>query len=172
MAGPILTPPSISTLPNGLMRYFGIQSGGAYPRSLEANYQLSIDEVLPIMAASTNTNSAVSVNANAAGVVNATGFVVSDSKLVRAELIGLRFATIAGEAITAGLVIVSANGVEIPLTGVVSIGASTGSQVFWSNGARPLYLQPGDQIAARVMAITTAGNIALNFSLRKSDLFF
>lgn len=167
----ILTPPTISTLPNGLLRYFGIQSGGAYPRSLDSNYQLGI-EVLPIMAASTDTDAGVAVNANAAGLVLATGFVVSESKLSRADLIGLRFATIAAEAITAGLCIVTANGTEIPLTGVVAIGASTGSQVFWANGARELWLHPGDQIAARVYAITTAGNIALNFSLRKSDFRF
>lgn len=47
--GGILTPPVISRLPLGLLRFLGIQSGGLYPQSLNSGLQTTL-ETLDLLA--------------------------------------------------------------------------------------------------------------------------
>lgn len=106
----------------------------------------------------------------ATGTVLAPSLIVSEAKVVRCAHVGLRMVTIAAEAIKAGLVIRSQNGGTLTISPTVTLPASSGDQTLCP--FTPVWLQPGDQIAVQVYSITTAGSIAANVHIRKSDFFF
>jgi hypothetical protein len=165
----ILTPPTISTLPRGLLRYLGIQSGGRYPQSVSETISPGFD-LLPLMVATTDVVVADTLGLTATGTTLAPSLIVSEAKVVRCEVIGLRVATVAAEAIKLGIVVRSQNGGTLTLSPTVTLGASTGDQT--SCEIVPFYMQPGDQLGVQVYSITTAGSITANLHIRKSDMFF
>lgn len=169
MVDTILTPPVVSTLPAGLLRYLGIQSGGQYPQSLGRVIDPGL-ELIDLLTISTDvvvSDSAVAVTST--GTKLAAGLIVSQSKAVRCSSIGARVVTAAGEAIKFGLVLVCQNGSTLNLSGTVTVAASSGDQIAV---ACPFWLQPGDQLAIQVYSVTTAGTINVNVTIRKSDFNF
>lgn len=165
----ILTPPTISTLPRGLLRYLGIQSGGRYPQSVSETIAPILD-LIELMTATTDVVVADTLALTATGTTLAPSLIVSEAKVVRCTHIGLRVATIAAEAIKIGLVVRTQNGGTITLSPTVTLAASTGDQTLCPY--TPVWLQPGDQLGVQVYSITTAGSIAANVHVRKSDFFF
>jgi hypothetical protein len=165
----ILTPPVISTLPLGLLRYLGIQSGGRFPQTVEGVISPGL-ELIELLAASTDVTVADSAVAiTSAGTKLAAGLIVAQAKVVRVSQCGLRVATAAGEAVKLGIVLVKANGGTVNLSGTATLAASTGDQLVC---AVPFWMQPGDQLAAQVYTVTTAGTINANITITKSDFFF
>jgi hypothetical protein len=168
MAAPLLTPPTISTLPNGLLRYLGIQSGGRYPQNLDETIGPGL-ELIDLLTISTDVAVSDIIGATSTGTKLAPTLIVSTSKVVRCSLVSARALTTAGEAIKFGIILVHQNGAASNLSGTVTLAASTGDQIAaaWT----PVWLQPGDQLAIQVYSITTAGTININLTIRKSDFY-
>jgi hypothetical protein len=169
MPDQILTPPTIATLPRGLLRYLQIQSGGRYPQSVGETIAPILD-MIEMMVASTDVTAADTLSLNATGTVLSTTLLVADTKVVRCSMIGLRVATVAAEAIKLGIIVRSQNGGTLTLSPTVTLAASTGDQVPVTTV--PVWLLPGDNLGVQVYSITTAGNISANLHIRKSDFFF
>lgn len=152
----------ISKLPLGLLGLLGIKNGGAYPRELAGFYQPML-ELLPWIAAANFEEANFAQNAvAAAGNAGAfsTAVQVPQTELWYVQFASLRVFTAAGEAFSGYLAVrrfpVSSPNIVMPLSEIVTVGASINGAPAVGNLYAPFILGPGDELVGYTLSVTGA----------------
>lgn len=169
MNGPILTTPVMSKLPLGLLGFFGIKNGGAYPQQL-GNVLVPQMDMTDLLAVNYRENHVFQANTVAVGflgqldAVTVLPAVVPNGEVWYLSSYSAAVFTGAGDAISATMVVRSlqsgsANGTTRALSNLITQGAAITTQNLCPDaGSRWVY--PGDTFGAFVSSITSAtGNI-------------
>jgi hypothetical protein len=168
MNGALLTPATISRLPLGLLDFLGIKSGGTYPRDLSTTLASTWD-MLDLLAANHHSDIRNDTPVNAPNLITPIPLVVPQTEVWYVPFFTVSATTIAAEAIN-GTVGVVGQGIPQPAF-ILGDSAGVGASITMNASTKyPIWMGPGDQPAFRVNSITTAGNITLQFNLRRMIL--
>lgn len=116
-------PPVISRLPWGLLDLHGLRNGGQYPRNIEENIRVTLDE-LGLMLASNREYQASTPTAPAAPGTS-TLFTVPASEVWYIDSVGQTVVTGVGEAINGYLAVAAPGAVAaVPMSATFQQGAS------------------------------------------------
>jgi hypothetical protein len=161
----ILTNPSVSKLPYGLLGFLGIKNGGQYPGFLGDTIQPIINYELMQLYLSTwgeefhFASGGVAAGAGAFQTFN-TALTVPLGEVWYVGLLSVRIQTGAGEALTANLAVRRPNAAAT--SNHVALGISTtvgASQFFDLTMDRPFFAGNGDEIGLWLSALTGAPTV-------------
>jgi len=159
----ILTPPVISRLPLGLIRFLGIQSGGVYPQSLSPQLQTSWDTFQLLHANHHETVTQANPAVAAIGVLTIANTFVPNGEAWYVRAASVNIVAGAGEAWSGQLVWVpfgapGAGTIGHPLTLVIGVAGAAGQSVqigsLQQGASEGFFMGPGDILAINTVSLT------------------